>query len=170
MGKKETDEVKKRTGDWAVQNNKQRREDSAHIWSYSLRGQQNKFLFNIQSVCPSTLPNGLPDNTILFSVIWSYFLKLFINLTAPRYFSTISLLISCYLLPPTTLSTAISCIISKWKDCLDPLLSIVLAVNNGLKDCTKTKKIAYFSELLILLGICSLACILHQSSSLHSSL
>uniref|UniRef100_A0A8D2MK19 3-oxo-5-alpha-steroid 4-dehydrogenase C-terminal domain-containing protein n=1 Tax=Zonotrichia albicollis TaxID=44394 RepID=A0A8D2MK19_ZONAL len=143
-----------------MQNSEYSREDSAQIWSYSLRGQQNKFLFNMQSVCSSTLPNGLPDKIILFSVIWSYFLKLFINLRAPRYFrgnlnsiGTISFLISCYLLPPTTLSTAISCcIISKLKDCPDPLLSIVLAANSGLKDCTKTKKNCLFFRTVYITG------------------
>lgn len=76
----------RRTGDWAEQNNKQRREDSAQIWSYSLRAQQNKFLFNIQSVCTSALPKGLPDKINLFSIIWSYFLKLFVNFNSSKIF------------------------------------------------------------------------------------
>lgn len=150
----------KRTGGWGVQNNKQRREDSAQIWSYSLRDQQNKFLFNLQSVSTSTLPNGLAEKKIFFSVIWSYSLKLFINLTAPRYFrgnlnsiSTTSFLISCYLHPPPTLSTAIfCCIISKLKDYPSSLLSTVLAVSIGLKDYAKTKKNCLFFRTAYITG------------------
>ncbi|KAF2984487.1 hypothetical protein EK904_003432 [Melospiza melodia maxima] len=41
---------------------------------------------------------------------------------------------------------------SKLKDCPDPLLSIVLAANSGLKDCTKTKKNCLFFRTAYITG------------------
>lgn len=99
------------------------------------------------------------QDKFVFNRMIILFKTLYKLLTAPRYFrgnlnsrSTTSFLlfpVTCSHLPHLVLNT---CIISKLKDCPSSLLSTVLAVNIGLKDCTKTKKNCLFFRTACITG------------------